>query len=241
MTNLKPVQKPIAYDSNSMLNPIAPILLVIAGAALLLEALFQLTDRGIIGGDGALAWRLEAIQNFGFFDGVFEHFRTNGLEAFLSQPKLALSFITYPFLHWSIPDALIGAAIFLAFGRMVSLRFSIWATLALFGAGILVAGLAYGLVSSSGQPMIGLFEPSCALIGGYCWTEYRFRKFQGEPVWPAFRILIFLAIFNLVAYLFLQPNDYWVGQLAAFATGFGLSYLLAPGAARRIVQRLRGN
>ncbi|MEX0969251.1 MAG: rhomboid family intramembrane serine protease [Paracoccaceae bacterium] len=240
MTKLKPTKNPVAYDSHSVLNPISPILLIIAGAALLLEALFQLTDRGIVGGDAALAWRLEAIQTYGFFDSVFEHFRTNGLEAFLHQPALALSFFTYPFLHWSIPDALIGAAIFVAFGRMVSLRFSIWATLVLFVAGTFVAGLAFGIVSSSRQPMIGLFEPSCALIGGYCWTEYRFRKFQGEPVWPAFRILIFLAIFNVALYLFFEPRDYWVGQLAAFAAGFWLSYVLAPGAARRIVQRLRG-
>ena len=233
-------QNPVAYDTHALLNPISPVLLVIAGLAALLETIFQLTDAGVIGGDGALAWRLEAIQSYGFFDGVFEHFRANGLAAMARQPELALSFITYPFLHWSIPDALIGVAIFLAFGRVVSLRFSIQATLTLFAAGIFAAALGYGIVSNSGQPLLGLFVPSCALIGGYCWTEYRFRLVQGVPVWPAFRILLFLAIFNLAAYLFLTPTDYWIGQLAAFIVGFGLSFIVAPGGVRRILARLRG-
>lgn len=229
----------IGYNSRSVLNPISPALLLIAGVATVIEIALQLGSYGIIGGPDSIGWRLSLFQNFAFQDAIFEHFRVNGFAAFVAQPYLALTFITYPMLHYSIPDAAIGLAIFLALGRVMTLRFSVWATLVLVLAGTIVAGIAYGVYTSSGQPLVGLFDPSCALIGAYSWTEYNYRRVMKEPIWPAFRIIFFLAIFQLVMQLFMVPSDFWVAQLAACAAGFGLSYLVAPGAARRIVARLR--
>ena len=233
--------QPIAYDSRSVLNPISPFLLLIAGAAALIEIILMLAESDLIGGPDARNWRTVWAQDFGFYDRVFEQLRETGFGLLAAQPELALGFITYPFIHYSTPSALVGTIIFLAVGRAVSLRFSVWAALVTFGIGILSAAFAYGFVSSSGLRLMGMFEPSCALLGAYCWTEYRFRQLAGDPIWPAFRIVFFLAILNIVQYLFFQPTDFWVAQLAAFLAGFGAAYVLAPGAARRIVARLRGN
>lgn len=232
--------QPIAYDSRSVLNPISPLLLIIAAAALLVELVLQAGENNLIGGPEAHNWRALWLQAYGFFDPIFEQLRATGPRLLIDNPELVLTFIAYPFLAYGLPQALIGAVVFLALGRAVSLRFSLWAALVLFGAGILAGALAYGFVSASNLRLVGMFSPSCALIGAYCWTEYRFRQVQGEPIWPAFRILFFLGILNIVQYLFFQPTDFWVAELAAFITGFALSYLVAPGAARRIVARLRG-
>jgi len=234
-------EQPIAYDSQSVLNPISPFLLLIAAVAAMVEIVLILGEADLIGGPQSHNWRAIWAQDFGFYDPIFEQFRETGISLFFAQPDLAHSFITYPFIHYNSPSALVGCVIFLAVGRAVSLRFSVWAALIIFFAGIITAALAYGLVSASGLRLLGLFQPSCALIGAYCWSEYRFRHVAGQPVWPAFRIVFFLAILNIVQYLFFQPTDFWVAELAAFLIGFGLSYLLAPGASRRLVAKLRGN
>jgi rhomboid protease GluP len=233
--------QPIAYDSHSVLNPISPFLLLIAGAAALIEIVLMLAENDMIGGPNAHNWRTLLIQNYGFYDPIFEQFRETGFSLFFTNPQFALTFIAYPFVSYNLPGTLVGVVIFLAVGRAVSIRFSIWAALVIFAVGIISGALAYGFVSSSGLRLLGMFQPCCALIGAYSWTEYRYRQISGAPIWPAFRILFFLAILNMVQYLFFQPTDFWVAELAAFLAGFGLSYLLAPGAARRIVARLRGN
>ena len=56
--------------SQPIFNAIPPAVAALALAILAVELLFWLGSKGIIGGQQAIGWRLEAIQEFGFFPAV---------------------------------------------------------------------------------------------------------------------------------------------------------------------------
>ena len=63
------------------------------------EAILQLGQKGLIGDQASIAWRMQLIQKYGFFDTIFEWMRHNSTYNFNGL----IRFLTYSFIHKSTP------------------------------------------------------------------------------------------------------------------------------------------
>ena len=61
------------------------------------EAILQLGQKGLIGDQASIAWRMQLIQKYGFFDTIFEWMRHNSTYNFNGL----IRFLTYSFIHKS--------------------------------------------------------------------------------------------------------------------------------------------
>jgi hypothetical protein len=61
----------------------------------------------------------------------------------------------------------------------------------------------------------------------------------GGPGWRAFSLIGMLMAVRLVFGLLFGSDPTWIADLAGFAVGFGLSFLLVPGGPARLIAHLR--
>ncbi len=226
-------KKPLAF------NPVSPIVVVLVLAMLAVELVFQAAEHGLLGGALAGGWRVEAFRFFGFHRAVFDHILIGGD----ISPNVVWPFLSYLFVHQSFLHMLVAAALILAMGKMIADMFSGLAVLVLFIACGLAGALAFGLVSKPGGfPLIGAYPVFYGFIGTFTWIKLFELRAQNLNVLPAFQaigmFIVFRGLFALYAGV---PHD-WMADLAGFATGFLLAYILAPDGKDRIkgwVQAIR--
>jgi membrane associated rhomboid family serine protease len=219
----------------SPVNPIPPVVLLLVGAMALAEALFQLGTRGFVGGPAAVGWRLSALQDHAFSGEVFRWMLANG-----RWPGEQLTrFVTYPFLHASFTHALFVIVFLLALGKMVAEVFHWLAVLAVFFGAALAGALAYGLILDTPRLLIGGFPPVYGMIGAFTFLLWTRLAAAGEPQARAFLLIAVLMGAQLIFSLFFGTGNEWVADLAGFAAGFGLSFVVSPGGWARAMERLR--
>ena len=104
-------------DSDPNASPInalpVPVILL-ALPIVLVEIAFQLGAQGFVGGPEAVGWRLNAVQDYGFFAEVFQEMLDRGTY----PPEHVLRFVTYPFMHWSMTHMLMVLVFLLALGKL---------------------------------------------------------------------------------------------------------------------------
>jgi hypothetical protein len=69
------------YDPNaneSPLNPLPPVVWLMALAIAVPELLLQAGEAGFVGGPEAIGWRLDLARRYGFLDPVFDWMRQTG-------------------------------------------------------------------------------------------------------------------------------------------------------------------
>jgi membrane associated rhomboid family serine protease len=225
--------------NSSPVNPVPPAALILPAILIAVEVALQAGARGLVGGADAVGWRSWLIQNYSFFDPVFEHIRQN--RDF--SPEYLMRFITYPVVHFSLHQALFAAVMMLALGKKVAEDFSSWSIFVIAPVATVGGALAYGLLTDSRVPLVGGFPAVYGLLGAYTWQLWLALDGKGRARWTAFRLVGFLMVLQLVwSFGFGAPND-WIAFAAAFAAGFGLSFLLAPDAGprlRRWLEAVRG-
>jgi membrane associated rhomboid family serine protease len=221
--------------NESPFNSIPPVVLVLAGVIFAIEAAFQLGARGIVGGPAAVGWRLAAIGDYAFFGQVFDQMLARGLWPW----EHVLRFVSYPFVHASFTHVLFVIVFLLALGKMVGEIFAAWAVLAVFFGSAVVGALVYALVLDDPVPLIGGFPAVYGLIGAFTFLLWAKLAATGGPQSRAFVLIGFLMGIQLLFGLLFGGGKDWVADLAGFVTGFGLSFLVAPGAWARVVDRLR--
>ena len=79
----------------SAVNPLPPAVWLLFLAIIGVEAALTLGANGIVGGPGAVGWRLQAIRDYGFSAQVFQWM----LEQHFWPREHLLRFVTYPFIH----------------------------------------------------------------------------------------------------------------------------------------------
>ncbi len=221
--------------SQPLFNALPPAVVALALAILSVEVLLWLGARGIIGGPEAIGWRLEALQEFGFFPQVVTWvFQTGNW----TSPEL-LRFLTYPFIHYGFGHVAFVIVFLLALGKLVGEVFGNIAVIVIFIAcGIFGALIYAGLVGGT-QPLVGGFPSVYGLIGAYTFILWVRFKAIGENEWQAFSLIIFLMGIQLFFGIFFQVGWDWVAEVAGFAFGFLLTPALVPGAFRRFLDRIR--
>lgn len=215
---------------NSMPAPVWALFLMIAGV----EGLFSLGEAGLIGGPGAVGWRLTAINDYGFSGAAFNFMVENGR----LLPDQMLRFVTYPFVHGSFTSMLFAGVLLLAMGKMTGEVMGGWAVVLLFVLCGIFGALAFGLFTNQAW-MIGAYPSVYGLIGAYTFLMWQKLAATGGQQRQAFTLIGFLMGVQLVFGIFFEVGYTWVAELAGFATGFVLSAIVMPGGVARMVSVLR--
>ncbi|MBV0913964.1 rhomboid family intramembrane serine protease [Anianabacter salinae] len=221
--------------TESPVNPLPPVVIVLALAMVLPEIVFQLGTRGLVGGPQAVGWRLDAIERFAFSGDILDWMLANGRW----PPEQVVRFVSYPFVHASATHMIFVLVFLVALGKMVAETFGALAVVAVFFGSAILGALVYTLVLNDPLPLIGGYPAVYGLIGAFTFTLWARLGAAGENQLRAFTLIALLLGIQLVfGFLFGAGND-WVADMAGFAAGFGLSFVVAPGGWARIVQRLR--
>jgi membrane associated rhomboid family serine protease len=228
------------------LNPLPAVIWLLALPLIAIEVVLGLGQAGLVGGPGAIGWRMQAIERFAFLPDAFWWMVENGRWPW----DVALRILTYPIANASFGSALFAIVMLLALGKMVGEVLRWWAVLVVFLAGTVVAALVFALLPTRGFPMFGSFPAIYALIGAFTWVLWMRRRAMGANGGGAFRMIgLLLAIqpvFAGVQWIIApQPSVQWywawnwLSELSSFATGFVLCYLVAPGSWNALMARLR--
>lgn len=224
----------------SPFNPLPAVIWVLALPIIAMEIVFGLGRSGLAGGPAAAGWRIEAITDYAFLDPVFDWMVANTT----FPPDYLLRFVTYPFVHLSLTHAMFVLVFLLALGKFVGEVFRPWALLAVFFGSAIVGALAYGLLVQTQMPLAGGYPAVYGLIGAFTFILWaRLGAMRAERS-RAFLLIGFLMlfqfVFGVIGWIAYGSTTYeWIAELAGFATGFGLSFVVSPGGWRAVMARLR--
>lgn len=222
-------------ETESPFNPLPPVVIALAVVILGVELLFTLGQRGIIGGPEAVGWRLTAIRDFGFFDPVFDWMIAHGRFPIEHMRR----FVTYPLMHMNFTHAVFVAIFILAIGKMVGEVLGNVAVFSLFFFSSIVGALVYSLVLTTELPLVGGYPGVYGLIGAYTFLMWVSLVATGGNQYRAFTLIgVLLGIQLFFAAFFNTGND-WVADIAGFAAGFLLSFVVSPGGRQRVLGKLR--
>jgi membrane associated rhomboid family serine protease len=216
-------------------NPLPPTVILVFLAIAGVEAGLSLAEAGMIGGPGAIGWRLGLVRDYGFSDQIFDWMVANGRWP-LSE---ALRVVTYPFVHLGFTHALFAMVLLLALGKLVAETMGQCVFLALFiGCGV-GGAVIYSVMLNDPVWMVGAYPSVYGLIGGYSFVMWRQLAGTGAQQYRAFTLIAFLMGIQLIWGVFFNVGTQWVAELAGFFIGFGLCFLLAPGEWAKIRDQIR--
>ena len=211
-------------------NPVPPVVWVFVLAIAGVELLLQAAENGFVGGPGGIGWRLEAFTRFAFFDTAFAWMIESGRFPLEHMQR----FITYGFVHGNFTHAIFAVVMLLAIGKMVAEVFSALAFVVIFVASSVIGALAYGLFLDTNIPLLGAFPAVYGMIGAFTFMLWVRAKHEGSGQARAFSLIVFLMGLQLFFKLVFGGGNDWIADITGFVTGFGLSFLLAPGGVGRI-------
>lgn len=219
----------------SAVNPLPPVVAALFLVIMGIEMAFFLGARGMVGGPAAVGWRLSAIQTYAFSGEIFDWMLANGRW----PPEHLMRFVTYPFVHTSFTHALFVGVFVLAMGKMVAGVFGSLAMLAVFLVSGIGGALAYALILNDPIPLIGGFPAVYGLIGAFTFLLKGSLARIGANQARAFTLIALLMGIQLIFGLLFGGSRDWVADLGGFASGFGMSFFVAPGGWARMRGRIR--
>lgn len=208
------------------INPLPAVVWLLILAIAGVEAVLWLGGQGIIGGAQAVGWRLEAMTRFGYSGAVQSimlenrHFTQQGL----------MRYGAFSFIHGGPVHAFFVIVLLAALGKFVAEPFGTVRFLAVVVPATLGGAIVFGLALGEhemawlfgGMPMV------FALVGAATWWRWH-AAIDTLGRWRAFGLIGSLMLLRLVIGLLAESGYGWIADLAAFALGFSLSMLLAPG------------
>jgi len=222
-------------DFEPPVNPIAPVIILLVLAMVLVEGALSLAEAGIVGGRTGIGWRIGALQDYGISPLVLDVMVTRSDYSF----DLLRRFVTYPFVHGDFTHALFCMALLLALGKFVGDTFGSLKTLAVFVGSAVFGGLVFCLLARDSSALFGGYPPVFGLIGAYTYILWLTLGTAGKNQLAAFRLIGFLLALQLVFGLLFGSGQSWIAELAGFVFGFGLATLLVPGGWAALLGRLR--
>ena len=199
------------------------------------EIVLGLADAGVIGGQAGIGWRQNAVQDFAIARSVAEYFWINRV-----WDELALRLVAFPFIHPTTTNAVFGVVLLLALGKMVGEVFQWWAVLQVFfGACWFGALIFIWLVPYASYPLIGAYPGVYGLIGAFTFLLWVRLIGSGSNGYRAFTLIGMLLFAQLLFGMLFGGGYTWIAEVAGFAAGFGLSFIVSPGGWGRVMARLR--
>ena len=218
------------------LNPLPPIVWLLALPLIAMEVVLSLGEAGVVGGPQAIGWRLQAVERFGLFPELLKFQWETGGHPIIELQRL----VSYVLVHGSFTHALFAVVMVLALGNMVAGVFRWWGVLVVFLGSTVVGGAAYGLlVPGLRTQLIGAYPGIYGLIGAFTFLIWTKLALVGANRLRAFSLIGVLLAVQLVFGLLFGGGWDWVAEVTGFATGFLLSFVVSPGGFRRVVQMMR--
>lgn len=218
------------------LNPLPPVVWVLALPVIAMELVLSLAERGLVGGAQGVGWRLQAVERFGLFPELVKYQWEMG-----GQPVEELHrVVSYALVHGSFTHAVFAVVMLLALGKWVAEVFRWWAVLVVVLGSAAVGALAYGLlIPDLRSPLIGAYPAVYGLIGAFTFMLFTNLSRVGANKFRAFSLIGALLFFQLVFGVLFGAGWDWVADVAGFAAGFLLSFVVSPGGFRRVMDQLR--
>ncbi len=217
------------------LNPLPPIVWVLALPLIAMEVVLGLESAGLIGGAQASGWRQDAVQRFGFSPELMRAMIESGQYPLEAMARL----ISYPLVHGDFTHTLFVVVILLALGKMVGEIFRWWAVLVVYLGATVAGALAYTAMPWASGALIGGYPADYGLIGAFTYILWMRKVAAGGNQLAAFQMIGVLMGFQLLFGVVFGGGWAWVAELAGFAAGFALSFAVSPGGVDRIIGRLR--
>jgi membrane associated rhomboid family serine protease len=229
----------------SPLNPLPPVVWALVLPMVLLEAILELADAGLIGGAGGVGWRMEVLSRMVFLPDQLMWMWDS--QRFPLQELVRI--LTYSFVHLSLMHAAFVVVFTLALGKFVGEIFHPFALVALFLGSAVIAALVYTLMAGqfsflrAGQgqmvPLVGGYPGAFGLIGAFTFVLWVRLGQQGGESWRAFNLIGLMMLVRLFFGIFFGTSPDWVADIAGFAAGFLLSFVLVPGGPGKLIAYLR--
>ncbi len=218
------------------LNPLPPVVWVLSLPLIAMEVVLALASAGLIGGQQGFSWRLQAVERFGLFPELLKYQWETGGYPLEELHRL----VTYVVVHGSFTHALFAVVMLLALGKMVGEVFRWWGVVVVFLGSAAIGGAAYGLlVPGLKAQLIGSFPAVYGLIGAFTFLIWTNLARVGANKFRAFSLIGALLFVQLVFGLLFGAGWDWVAEIAGFAAGFLLSFVVAPGGFRRVLDQIR--
>lgn len=224
-----------SHNNVPAVNPLPPVVVAFFLVLIGIELVFQAGARGFAGGPTAIGWRLEALQKYAFSGEIAMWMWETGRW----PASQLIRFVSYPFIHGSFTQTLFAGVMLLAMGKMVAEVFGAIAMLVVFFASAICGAIVYTLFNGGDVLLIGAFPPIYGLIGTFTFLLWRNLSVVGANQARAFTLIGFLMAFQLLFGLLFGGQNDWIADLAGFATGFGLSFWIAPGGWASFLSRIR--
>lgn len=216
-------------------NPLPPVVWLLVMPIVAVEVVVALGAAGLAGGAGGIGFRQEALMRFVYMPEMGR--------AMVEAGQYPLSYLgrllSYSFVHASFTHALMVAVFLLALGKIVGERFSGAAVAVVFLGSGAMGALVYTALPFTQNPLIGGYPAVYGLVGAFTWILWTRLGQEQAPRAGAFSLIGMLLGVQLVFGLIFGAGQDWVAEIAGFATGFGLSFLVAPGGWRHALERLR--
>lgn len=222
-------------ENISPVNPLPPVVVALAAVIFLIEAAFNLGARGLVGGPEAIGWRTMAIGTYTPSGLLFDRM----LETGRYPVEHLLRFVTYPFIHVNFTHMLFAAVLLLALGKFVGEVFRWWAVLLVFFASAIVGAVVYGVFVDSRIALVGAYPAVYGLIGAFTFLLWVDLAAHGANQYRAFTLIGLLLFIQLVFGVFFGSGPDWIADIAGFATGFLVSFVVSPGGWSRVLDKLR--
>ena len=219
----------------SPLNPLPPVVWALAVPIIALEILFGLGAGGLVGGPGAVGWRIEALQRFAFDPDQMRQMFAIGVY----DPQELMRLVTYPFVHWNVTHAVMVAVILLALGKVVGEVFRWWAVVVVFFGASAVAALGYAALPMMTAPLVGGYPAVYGLIGAFTFLLWMKLAAVGANRYRAFTMIGFLLGVQLLFGVLFGGGYTWVTDIMGFAAGFAISFVVSPGGWARVREKMR--
>lgn len=223
--------------NQSPFNALPPVVVALALVIAAIELIFQAGAAGLIGGQGAVGWRLSALRDWAVADVVWDWMLAHRT----APPRELLRLVAYPMLHAGFGHAAFVAIFVLAFGNAVAPVYPNLRLLALFFGSAVAGALAYLLLFDSPAPLYGGYPAAYGLIGAF--TFLTRRGLTRAPPERAFLLIgMLLAIqpvFGLVSSMGFAWVPDWSADLFGALAGYALAAAMFPGAIGRFRDRMR--
>lgn len=217
------------------INPLPPVVWILALPMIAMEVVLALGTTGLIADPMAIGWRIAAVERFGFFPEVLRAMVQTGQWPL----RHAMRIVTYPFIHGTVTHALFAVVILLALGKLVAEAFKAWAVLLIFFASAIVGAGVYAALPWVASPLFGAFPSVYGLIGAFTFLLWVRLAGTGTQQYRAFSLIGLLLGAQLLFGVLFGGTLAWVAELAGFATGFLLSFVVSPGGASRVMAKIR--
>ncbi|MBS0125539.1 rhomboid family intramembrane serine protease [Thetidibacter halocola] len=220
----------------SPFNPLPPVVVALCLLVGGVELAMTMGARGLVGGPGAVGWRLAALEQYGFSAQIMDWMLTTRQ----FPVEHMMRFVTYPFVHGNFTHAMFAMVMLLALGKIVGETLGSLPMLAIFVLSGVCGAAVYGLAVDTPALLFGAFPSIYGLIGGFTYILWLRLGQMGEAQIRAFSLIGILLFLQLIFGLFFGGGPDWIADISGFVAGFLLAMVLIPGGWARLLQKLRG-